>query len=112
MLVRPDSNESGLTVNLVTVRGGSEPGPYHYHAGAATFYLVLDGRVRFIVDGRVIDAEAQEGCFMEKGVPHATHNFSEEDATILLTFDHSTEGDFIEVPLPDPKVYDLAWKAG
>lgn len=111
-LVRPDSNESGLTVSLVTVKGGSEPGPYHYHAGASTFYLVLEGRVRFIVDGEVIDAEAKEGCFMGPGVAHATHNFSDEDAQILLTFDRDTEGDFVEVPLSDPQVYEQPWKSG
>ncbi|MDH3189999.1 MAG: cupin domain-containing protein [Acidimicrobiia bacterium] len=111
-IVRSESFDSDLTANLVTVKSGSEPGPYHYHAGAATFYLVLQGQVRFIVDGDVIDASAQEGCFMEAGVPHATHNVSgDEDATILLVFDHPTEGDFVEVPLPDPDVYSQPWKA-
>lgn len=110
-LVRPDSTETGLTVNLVSIKGGTEPGPYHYHAGAATFYLVLEGRVRFIVDGAVIDAEAQEGCFMDPGVPHATHNVNGDEAKILLIFDRSTEDDFVEVPLPDPEVYERPWRS-
>lgn len=111
-LVGPDSTESGLTINMVRVKAGSAPGPYHYHEGAATFYLVLDGNVRFVVDGDVIDAEPHEGCFMSPGVPHSTHNLGDRDATILLVFDRSTEGDFVETPLDDPTVYDNPWNGG
>jgi mannose-6-phosphate isomerase-like protein (cupin superfamily) len=111
MLVGPDLSGSGLTASWVEILGGSEPGPYHKHDGAATFYLVIEGRVRFVVGGEVIDADPGEGCYMDVGVPHATHNMGDETAHVLLIFDHPTDGDFVEVPLTVGNAYSLPWKA-
>jgi quercetin dioxygenase-like cupin family protein len=109
-IVGSDATPSGLTINVVDIGGNTAPGPYHLHQRAATCYLVQEGRVRFIVDGKVIDAEEGEGCFMDPGVPHAAHNVDATTARVLLVFDASTEGDFIEVPLEDHNVFSVPWK--
>ena len=45
--------------------------PLHVHSREDEQFLVIDGEVRFLIDGKVSVAHAGEAVVMRRGVPHA-----------------------------------------
>src|SRR3989304_3382576 len=56
-------------INLINIDSG--PGPTHYHAKAENIYIVLEGTVEAIVEGKKYRLGPREGAFIPPGVPHA-----------------------------------------
>jgi quercetin dioxygenase-like cupin family protein len=54
-----------------------EPGQQHAlhaHAGQDKVYYVLEGRGRFLLDGRELEMKAGDLLVAPEGVPHGVHN--------------------------------------
>jgi quercetin dioxygenase-like cupin family protein len=54
-----------------------EPGQQHVlhaHAGQDKVYYVLEGRGRFLLDGRDLEMKAGDLLVAPEGVPHGVHN--------------------------------------
>jgi mannose-6-phosphate isomerase-like protein (cupin superfamily) len=69
---------------------GGPPGPprlmapLHVHYGDDEAWYVLEGRLRFILGDREVEAEAGGAVFAPRGVPHTFWNPSSEHARYLL----------------------------
>jgi mannose-6-phosphate isomerase-like protein (cupin superfamily) len=64
---------------------GSGP-PLHIHHNEDEHFVVLDGIVRFVCDGRTFDATAGSAFTVRKGVPHAWANLSGSNIRMLGMF--------------------------
>jgi quercetin dioxygenase-like cupin family protein len=63
-----------------------EPGQkhaLHTHAGMDKVYHVLEGRGRFLLEGRELDMEAGTMLVAPDGVPHGIHNTGDERLLVL-----------------------------
>ena len=67
----------------VTVQPGGEP-PLHVHAHEDEAYVVLNGRITFLVGDERIDAEPGSFVFLPRGVPHGFAVRSEVARAVLL----------------------------
>ena len=63
----------------------SQPGgpPLHIHHDADEYFYVLEGRVRFHVDGRELTVNAGSAMFIPRGSQHSYRVESEEGADML-----------------------------
>lgn len=68
------------------VESVNEPGltlPLHLHRNEDEIFYVLEGRVRFTIDGRDVLGEAGTTVFLPKGVPHTWTVVGETPARML-----------------------------
>ncbi|MGE5307155.1 MAG: cupin domain-containing protein [Alphaproteobacteria bacterium] len=68
-------------INLINVDSG--PGPTHYHAKAENIYIVLEGTVEAIVEGKKYRISAGEVAFIPPGVHHAAGNGGDTVARVI-----------------------------
>lgn len=116
--VRGAQTHGALTAFENVVPPGSGP-PLHRHAEQDESWYVLEGRLRFKLDGEMSDAPAGTFVFVPRGAPHQFQNIGEGDARILVLFTPSgMEGFFdrlAELPAEEvgPQVFgDLGREAG
>ena len=58
-------------------------GPYHYHRHAENVYVVLEGVIHVVIDGRFHVLEKDDVAFIPPGVPHAAGSSGENTAVLL-----------------------------
>jgi quercetin dioxygenase-like cupin family protein len=102
--------------NVVMPRLGP---PQHIHVREDEMYYILDGRLRFKMDGEFSDAPAGSFVFIPRGTPHAFQNVGDGPARILVMFTPSGMERFFEGVgalsggMPDPEtfgaIYHDAW---
>ena len=68
-LVPSEATGGALSVFLATLREGFSP-PRHIHTREDEVFLVLEGNVRFDLDGRRLVAGPGTSVFMPRNVPH------------------------------------------
>lgn len=68
-------------INLINIDSG--PGPTHYHAKAENIYIVLEGTVEAIVEGKTYRIGAGEVAFIPPGVHHAAGNGGDTVARVI-----------------------------
>ncbi len=107
VLLDGDDTAGRLTMVLID----SAPGgfaPAHVHAREAETFTVLEGRYRFVVDGRTIDAGPWTTVHAPIGVPHAYALVGDEPGRLLVVTTPSgleeffRELDALDLPLPPP----------
>jgi quercetin dioxygenase-like cupin family protein len=109
-----DRQDTGgvLSVMEVVARPGTEP-PYHIHEREDETFVLLEGRVSFMVDGEVFELSPGETIFLPRQVPHTFRIRSESARAILTvtpsgfedyfrTLGHSVEALAIPQPAPPP----------
>lgn len=74
---------------LTTEPPGGGP-PLHLQTRHDELFFVIEGKIRFWLDGRVIDCTAGGSAFAPRGVPHCFKNCSGKQARVLAFF---TPGD-------------------
>ncbi len=89
VLVSSEQTDGAYSLLEMTVRQGFEP-PAHYHEREDEAFYVLEGRIRFYLDGEEIVASAGEAVFLPRMVPHA-FRVDTMTAKVLLLL---TPGDF------------------
>jgi len=68
-------------INLINIDSG--PGPTHYHAQAENIYIVLEGTVEAIVEGKKYRLGPGEVAFIPPGVHHAAGNCGDTIARVI-----------------------------
>jgi quercetin dioxygenase-like cupin family protein len=68
-LVPSDASGGRISVFRATMREGTSP-PRHIHTREDEVFVVLEGEVRFEVDGEQLVAGPGTSVFMPRGVPH------------------------------------------
>jgi quercetin dioxygenase-like cupin family protein len=76
---------------------------FHRHANEDESWYVLEGDLRFKLDGEMESAPAGSFVFVPRGVPHAFQNVGDEPARILVMFTPGWRGSSTSTP-PSQKV--------
>lgn len=100
-LAGPAIGASAVLVHRVTIRPGTEPGPYHLHRHAENIYLALEGTLDVVAGGRQERLDPGDAIVIPAGVGHATHNPSREPSVLLAIYDKPIADDFELVDPPD-----------
>jgi quercetin dioxygenase-like cupin family protein len=79
----------GISVMHSCAPRGDSP-PLHVHRTEDEVFHVIDGELRFSIDGNIVPARAGDTAFAPKGVPH-TYCVDSAEATWLAI---TTNGDF------------------
>jgi len=82
---RGEQTGGSLTVLENTIAPLEGP-PLHAHADEDEAWYVLEGRLRFKLDGEISDAPAGSFVFVPRGLPHCFQNTGAEPARILVMF--------------------------
>jgi quercetin dioxygenase-like cupin family protein len=82
---RGEHTGGALTVLENTVAPLEGP-PLHAHANEDEAWYVLEGTLRFKLDGELSDAPAGTFVFVPRGVPHCFQNIGEAPARIMVLF--------------------------
>src|SRR5437588_9726969 len=69
--------------NVIPPRQGP---PLHTHANEDEAWYVLEGEVRFKIDGELLAAPAGSFVFVPRGTPHCFQNVGDSPARILVMF--------------------------
>jgi quercetin dioxygenase-like cupin family protein len=83
--VRAEQTNGALTVFVNVIPPGQGP-PLHSHSNEDESWYVLEGELRFKVDGDVRSAPSGSFVFVPRGTPHCFQNASSEGARILVMF--------------------------
>jgi quercetin dioxygenase-like cupin family protein len=83
VLLDAEDTRGSFSLLEIEARPGTEP-PYHVHERADETFYLLDGRVSFMVDGKVYDVVPGETLFLPRLVPH-TFRIRSASARALLT---------------------------
>lgn len=100
-LAVPAIGAGKLLVHKVTIRPGTEPGPYHLHRHAENVYLAMEGILEVIADGRRERLAPGDAIVIPAGIGHATHNPSAEPSVLLAIYDRPIAHDFELVDRPN-----------
>ncbi len=73
-LVDEEDGARNVDVHINLLDPGSGLGPTHYHQRAENVYIVLEGVVEVVIDGKTHRLQAGEMAFIPPGVPHAAGN--------------------------------------
>ena len=94
---KADAAQTGgaVTVFESTAAPGEGP-PLHLHAEEAEILYVLEGSVRFKLDGDMHDGAAGTFVFVPRQVPHTWQNVGSEPARLLAIFTPSGMESFFE----------------
>jgi mannose-6-phosphate isomerase-like protein (cupin superfamily) len=68
-------------INLLNARSGM--GPTHYHAKAENIYVVLEGILDVIIEGKNYRLNPGEVAFIPPGTPHAAGNHGDTVVRLL-----------------------------
>jgi quercetin dioxygenase-like cupin family protein len=82
---RSEQTGGALTAWESTAAPGEGP-PLHLHVNEDEFMYVLEGRLRFRLDGSDHTAPAGSFVFIPRGVPHTWQNAGDGHARILFVF--------------------------
>ncbi len=83
--VRGEDTGGALTAFENLIAPGEGP-PVHAHAGEDESWYVLEGELRFSLDGEEARAPAGTFVFVPRGTPHAFRNDGDVPARILVLF--------------------------
>lgn len=96
------SNSAGMSVIENLLPFGLSP-PLHVHRNQDEIFHVMDGTMRYRVDGRDVVAKAGDTLVAPKGVPHSFRVESAEGARVLtITQGRDFEAMVREVSVPAP----------
>jgi quercetin dioxygenase-like cupin family protein len=100
--LRGDQADGALTVFENVIAPGDGP-PLHTHADEDESWYVLEGTMRFKLDGRLHTAPAGSFVFAPRTAPHAFQNMGAEPARMLVWFTPSGMERFFDgfATLPD-----------
>ncbi len=82
-LVGPAHGAQKVDMHINVLNQDSGMGPYHYHQHAENVYLVLEGVVQVVIDGRFHEFRKDDVVFIPPGVPHAAGSSGEGKAVLL-----------------------------
>ena len=60
--------------------------PLHIHANEDEAFYILEGHLRYLLDGELHDAPAGSFVFIPRGTPHCFQNIGDRPARILVLF--------------------------
>ena len=60
--------------------------PLHIHANEDEAFYILEGHLRYLLDGELHDAPAGSFVFIPRGTPHCFQNIGDRSARILVLF--------------------------
>jgi quercetin dioxygenase-like cupin family protein len=83
--VRGEHTDGALTAFENVIAPGDGP-PLHVHANEDEAWYVLQGDLRFQLDGEIAGAPAGSFVFVPRGTPHCFQNIGEQPARILVLF--------------------------
>jgi len=87
ILFRVSQKESGGSIFALEHRGLGKGGPpEHFHLYQDEWFYVLEGEVRFRVDGKETLVRPGESVFGPRRVPHCFAGAGEKPARMLITF--------------------------
>lgn len=102
---------NGAFTALENIIAPNEGPPEHIHVREDEMYYVLEGHLRFKVDGEFLDAPSRSFIFIPRGTPHTFQNIGPEPARLLVMFTPAGMERFFEgvaaLPPgpPDPEAY-------
>ncbi|HWI22798.1 MAG TPA: cupin domain-containing protein [Baekduia sp.] len=106
--VRGEQTAGALTALENVIPPGQGP-PLHVHADADEAWYVLEGRLRFKLDGEIRFAPAGSFVFVPRNTPHCFQNADEDTARILVMFTPAGMERFFDgfatLEAPDPKAF-------
>jgi quercetin dioxygenase-like cupin family protein len=105
--LRGEQTGGTLTVFENLIAPGDGP-PLHVHAGEDESWYVIDGELRFILDGELHRAPAGSFVFVPRGTRHCFQNVGESPARILVLFTPSGMERFFDGFAALPEGSDLA----
>ena len=107
-LVGPRDGANKVDAHINRISQDSGIGPYHYHEKTENVYIVLDGVVEAVVDGKQYYLVTDDVVFIPPGVPHAAGSAGFGPATVLEIYaptgsdfhviDHPQEVEAVERP--------------
>lgn len=83
--IRMQESSAKLKVCTQTVPSGGRTAGYHRRS-AVSFYLVTDGCVHILLQGREITVRENEGAFVNSGVLHGMESVGADAAVLQVTF--------------------------
>jgi quercetin dioxygenase-like cupin family protein len=93
--VRGGETGGALTALENVIPPGEGP-PMHVHAGEDEAWYVLEGELRFSLDGELHTASAGSFVFVPRGAPHCFQNVGRTPARLLVLFTPSGMERFFE----------------
>ena len=82
-LVGPGTGARLVDMHINVLNRDSGMGPYHFHQRAENVYLVLEGVVHVVIEGRFYELRKDDVVFIPPGVPHAAGSSGEGKAILL-----------------------------
>jgi len=107
--VRGQQTNGALTAFENVIPPGQGP-PLHSHANEDELWYILEGDLRFKLDGDIRQAPTGSFVFVPRGTPHCFQNVGDEGARILVMFLPAGMERFFErfASLSAPKAEDFA----
>lgn len=106
--VRGEQTGGGLTALENVIPPGQGP-PLHAHADADESWYVLEGDLRFSLDGEIRQAPPGSFVFVPRGVAHCFQNIGPGAARVLVLFTPAGMERFFdrfaELSAPDPAAF-------
>ena len=85
---RGEQTDGALTVFENVIAPGDGP-PMHFHEQEDESWYVLEGELRFKIDGELSRAPAGSFVFVPRGMPHCFQGVAEGSTRILVIFNPS-----------------------
>jgi mannose-6-phosphate isomerase-like protein (cupin superfamily) len=82
-VVGPEVGASNVDLHSVVLDPSTQPGPYHLHPRAESVYVVLEGRVRFLIAQEDHEVQPNQVVFIPAGVAHSVANLGDQPARLL-----------------------------
>ena len=92
---RAEQTGGTLTVFENTIAPLDGP-PLHVHANEDEAFYVLEGHLRYLLDGELHDAPAGSFIFIPRTTPHCFQNIGDRPARVLVLFTHSGMEQFFD----------------
>ncbi|MEA2332137.1 MAG: hypothetical protein QOH58_2275 [Thermoleophilaceae bacterium] len=106
--VRGDQSNGAFTALENVIPPGQGP-PLHVHANEDESWFVIEGDLRFKIDGEISTAPEGSFVFVPRGVSHCFQNVGDRPARILVMFTPSGMESFFDrfssLPGPDPDAF-------
>jgi quercetin dioxygenase-like cupin family protein len=106
--VRGEQTNHTLTAFENVIPPGTGP-PLHTHANEDESWYVIDGQLRFKLDGEVHHAPAGSFVFVPRNTPHCFQNVADVPARILVLFTPAGMERFFDrfaaLSVPDPEAF-------